>query len=472
MSSWARERFARQCERLCELHDLSPRPMLEFGEDNGQLFTVRPFVPGTTLAERIQQHHLSPLETLQLAVSVCTVLHEHHTRRILHRSIKPSNIILGGKGSLETVVLQDAGEVFGKPLKPTERQARESVIYMSPEQTGIVDVDVGEPSDLYCLGILLYECLTGRPPYHGSAVEEILFQHMTAPVPELHIAGFEIPTALDQLIQRLLHKALRGRYRSATGVLHDLSQILAELERGDTNPTLILGTRDRHQTLTESAFVGRGTELATIDREIEAVQNRHRQLVLLEGASGSGKTRLLSEVALQAMHAGMWVFRGGAVTDAVRRPLQLLDGVVADFIRAATNAPALSRAVWERLGDFQDVVTEAFPTLTQELGWQAPPTDTAGGIREVRTVRGLVRFLQILGSSDRPVVIILDDCQWGDELTIKLLDCWSAMERDHDRDESRVLSDRLLSIGGSRYPAPTSAPLCVDSHQARPLIVH
>jgi len=111
------------------------------------------------------------------------------------------------------------------------------------EQAGALDRDVGDSSDLYSLGIVLYECLSGRPPYDGADVGAILRQHMTAQVPGLRSQGLPVPRALDELVQRLLRKDPRDRYQSAAAVRSDLRTIAAKLSRGSTEPTLTLACR-------------------------------------------------------------------------------------------------------------------------------------------------------------------------------------------------------------------------------------
>ena len=332
-----------------------------------------------------------------------------------------------------------------------EHQTLESVLYLSPEQAGSVDVDVGEPSDLYSVGVVLYECLAGHPPFQGGTVGEVLFEHMTVPVPDLRGRGVTVPLVVDEVLRRLLRKDPRDRYHSAEEALADLIFVLGEIERGNQEPVLVVGAADRRRSLTEPALVGRNDELERIVGEIRSARDVQSRLVLLEGESGSGKTRLLAEAARHAVREGLWVLRGAACSETGRRPFQTLDGVVNEFIAAAHLEPGLADEVREYLGDYADGVIATFPVLTKELGWTASNADLPGAFREMRNVEGLVRFVRALGTAERPAMIVLDDCQWSDELTITLLEQWTGKGRESEQGETRLLF--VLAFRSEDVPA-------------------
>ena len=217
-----------------------------------------------------------------------------HAHQLLHRGVGPSNIIVNAEGPIATATLvefEPSASLYVEGHRPRQ-QTLDAALYLSPEQAGSIDHDVTEASDLYAAGVALFHCLAGRPPFSGNTLGAILFEHMTSCVPDLRTMGIAVPRALDELVGRLLRKDPRDRYQSAEGVLADLEVIAKALAHDEAEPSIVIGAHDRRQTLTEPAFVARSRELADIDEQITRARRGQARLVLLEGESGGGKTRL------------------------------------------------------------------------------------------------------------------------------------------------------------------------------------
>ncbi len=225
----------------------------------------------------------------------------------------------------------------------------EAALYSSPEHAGSMDYEVGPPSDLYSAGILLFECLTGKPPFAGDAMGTVLLDHMTSRVPDLRATGVDIPRPLDELIQRLLRKDPHDRYQTAEAVLIDLNGISDSLHGGAVESDYVVGLHDRRLTLTEPAFIGHKRELQQLDEQIGQVAAGHTSLVFLEGESGGGKTRFLAEAALHGAQGKMWVLHGRGQEMASDRPFQVLHGIVEDVVERTRGEPSFAetlRGAW------------------------------------------------------------------------------------------------------------------------------
>ena len=297
---------------------------------------------------------------------------------------------------------------------------------------------------------MLFHCLAGHPPFQGDSVGTVLLQHMTSPVPELRSIGVAVPRALDELVQRLLRKDPSDRYQTAEAVLFDLKSIAESLAAGAREPACVVGLHDRRLSLTEPAFIGREQELEQLDEQIRQVVNGNTMLVSVEAESGGGKTRLLDEVALQGIRAGMRVFCGKCFEHVGQKPFRVFEGIIEDLFTTCQTHPALAKTIRRRLGEHVDAVGAALPELTEALGWKTSTALGPEAFGEVRSIQALSAFLDALGA-EQPALIILDDCQWADELTLKLLAHWSRIQHDTTHGKSRVLL--LTAFRSEEVPA-------------------
>ncbi len=401
---------------------------LHVGRDGQRLAIILPQVAGVTLRERLQRGPLLLEEALIVGRAVFSALRDLHGQRLLHRAVRPSNIVLSPADRILTATVVDYGPLATVAPQDTASSADllEAARYLSPEQAGSIHHDVNDASDLYSAGVTLFHCLAGRPPFMGNEMGTLLFEQMTIPAPELRSSGVAVPRALDEVIQRLLRKDPRDRYQSAEAVLADLSAIAAALERGERDPAVVVGSHDTRQTLTEPAFVGRTSELAELDRRLDDAWVGRGGLVLLEGESGGGKTRLLTEASHRAACRGCWVLWGQGTSEVAPQPFSLLAGVVQGFLSAAQSQPALVAVVRDRLGDQLPALAAALPGLAEVLGGAGSYATAPEAAGEMRTLNALGSFLSALGTADRPALVILDDCQWADELSYRLFRRWQA----------------------------------------------
>ncbi|MBX9679349.1 MAG: response regulator [Gemmataceae bacterium] len=433
-SATARMRLHHDIQVLAKLKNELVAPLLDHGSAGDQLYLVMPFVQGITLQARLRQGPLSVIEAITLGRVLFRSLGVAHVQGVLHRDVKPANVMVEDAAPLCKATLIDFGLARTADLDSEIReQWAGTAQYLSPEGAGLLDHDVTECSDLYSAGIVLYECLLGRPPYVGTSVGEVLRQHLTVQAPELRSLGLSVPRVLDEVIQRLLRKDPRDRYQAADAVVADLTMIAEALESGESEPTLVIGLQDRRHTLTEPAFVGRGHELAVLHTQLEHLQAGQGGVVLLEAESGGGKTRLLAEFASQGTQQGAWILRGQGLEHAVQRPFQILAGVAAGLISSVHLEPYLGARIRARLGDQLDAVCAALPELADLFGLHAVSQLGPETFGETRSIQSLANLLDALATPDRPVLVLLDDAQWADQSTLKVLAYWQRQATASER---------------------------------------
>ena len=233
------ERFRREARAAAALAHPNAVTIYDFIEEYGQYFLVMEYIPGPTLKQLIaQRRHLQSQETLEIAAQVCAVLQVAHARGFIHRDIKPQNIMLVSTGSTTTTgsllvkltdfgivrVAEDAGLTNSGIVLGTAD-------YLSPEQARGEKLTAS--SDLYSLGVVMFEMLTGRPPFVGPTAVSIAMQHASTYPPSLRLFNANVPPSLEQIINRVLEKEPEDRFLSAAEMQQSLRQCARELnERG------------------------------------------------------------------------------------------------------------------------------------------------------------------------------------------------------------------------------------------------
>ena len=453
-----RARLEHEAEVLGRLATSPFRAPVTLGGDGEFMYLVQPFVPGETLQHRLTRGPLSVASTLRVALDLLGALQRAHDEDVLHRDVKPANVIVDEHEPVRRAVLIDFGFARSPGLDVSVRDQRVGTArYLAPEAAGVLERAVDERSDLYSAGVVLFECLAGRPPFEGSDVGEVLRQHLNTPAPQLRGLGVDVPRAVDAALQRLLRKDPGERYQSAAAARADFAAIAAAVDRGVREPAVVIGLHDRRHMLTEPAFVGRADELGKLVRLIRRAGEGRGGLVLLEAESGGGKTRLLEELAQQSQTRA-WILRGQGLDQAAQRPFQLLEDVVGGIVAAARDQPLVGAALRRRVDDRADAAVAALPELTEVLGEGTTASLGPEAYGETRSINALSALLDALGTPERPAVVLLDDCQWADGPTLRLLAHWQARTGDRAVPVLVIAAFRSEEVGAD-HPLRLIEPL-------------
>ena len=428
-------RFEHEAGILQRMDSPQVVPLLDYGHEGAVHYLVMPFLSGTTLERRLGDGPLPLRHALAIARDVLLGLEALHENGVLHRDVKPANVIVdGGAPRAEDgevtphrATLIDIGLACSDTLDLGETSLPLGTArYLSPEQAGFLDREVGPESDLYALGAMLFECLAGAPPFPGDTTADVLRHHLVTQPPLLRTLGVRVPRVVDEMVHRLLRKDPRDRYQSAHATRLDVEAILDSMARGAEEPDIVVGAGDARTSVTLPAFIGRATELAALDEERARAGDAEPRLVLLEAESGGGKSRLLDEWAQRCRQQGNLVLSGEAVSQSASRPLEVMATVAETLAALVRISPELAASIAARLGDACGAVCEVLPELAPILGCARKETRGLEDHLEARGLRALAAFIDALGSPEAPAIIILDDCQWADEMTLKLLLHWRA----------------------------------------------
>ncbi len=411
-----RARFLREARSAAALNHPHIVAVHDVGEDTGTGFLVMELVDGPNLraAGRL------PVErTVDLGRQLCRALAHAHARGIIHRDLKPENVLIasGGAGDPQSVKLADLGVARSRD---TARITGTGVIlgtpaYLAPEQALGEDLDAR--ADLYALGALLYELLTGRPPFTGDDALAVVSQHLHAPVVPPRTFREEIPAGLDALVVRLLAKDRDRRPESAEEVEKSLVRALepgalpalAEVDHDRPAATALL------EQLVRGRLVGREEELRRLRDLWRLAQGGEGRLVLLSGEPGAGKSRLARELLVQARVAGATVLQGGCYEFEATTPYLPFVEALRGWVHTAGDA-----ALRALPADAAPILARLAPELETRLGPFPEAPVLPAQEERLRLFDHFARFLEGL-AGDRGLLLFVDDLHWADHGSIALL---------------------------------------------------
>ncbi len=393
----------------------------------------------------------SLVEFLLIAIDLSNTLNLLCRDRIIHKDIKPANILINP--TTKQIKLIDFSIAS---LLPRETQTlmnpnvlEGTLSYLSPEQTGRMNRGIDYRTDFYSLGVTFYELLTGKLPFPCNDPMELIHCHIAKQPPSVREINPEIPVVLSSIVSKLMAKNAENRYQSAFGLKADLETCLQQLNETGKIEDFVIGKRDLcDRFIIPEKLYGRATEVATLLAAFDRVAGREQteiqteierenqskiqnpkskiELMLVAGFSGIGKTVVVNEVHKPIVRQRGYFIKGKYDQFNRNIPFSAFVQAFRDLMGQLLSESDAQLQTWkakilEVVGDNGQVLIDVIPELERIIGTQPTATELSGSAAQNRFNLLMQKFVQIFGSVEHPLVLFLDDLQWADSASLKLL---------------------------------------------------
>jgi predicted ATPase len=421
-----------------------------------------------------------------VALQIARALEALHTAGIVHRNVAPANVIydpVGGSAKLGDLSL--ASRIPRTQQQPSAPSHLEGTLaYMAPEQTGRMNRAVDYRADFYSLGATLYHLLTGRPPFVGDDAMGLVHAHVAVQPTPVRSLRPDVPETLSALVAKLMAKSAEDRYQSARGLEADLVRCQSLLADG-TAASFSLGSDDVSTTLSVSQkLYGRVSETRALLAAFERAAGGDSELLLVRGQPGIGKSVLVHEVHRPIVQRRGYFAQGKFDQLEMAFPLSGVKQAARDLLRQLLTESQKSLSDWAQrlrgaLGEEARVLLDPLPELRHVIGEQPDVIELGPTEAQERFDRLLLAFLHEFASAEHPLVLFMDDLQWVDAASLRLLQRLVAHAesrhllvigsyRDNEVSPSHPLSLTVekLREAGTRISAIELGPLTRDDVDA------
>ncbi|MGF1493275.1 MAG: AAA family ATPase [Microcoleaceae cyanobacterium] len=395
-----------------------------------------------SLSRYLETQSLEAKDRLELGLNVglqlAKTLADLHQHRIIHKDIKPQNILIHPQTLAIKVIDFSIASQLPQETKEIQNPStlEGTLAYIAPEQTGRMNRGIDYRSDFYSLGITLYELFTGQLPFQSDDPLELVYAHLAqkpVPISELNP---EVPTVVAAMVTKLMAKNAEDRYQSAVGLKADFSDCLNQWKATGTIQKFVPGELDEMaQFNIPQKLYGRETQVNALMQVFERISQGSFELVLIGGYSGVGKTALVNEMLRQLTRTRGY-FSAGKFDQFRRLPMDAPIQGCRGFIREILTESQERLNYWRDrflkvLGANAQLIIDAIPELELIIGEQ-PPVPEVGAIEAAQRLgQTFNQFNQTFSSAEHPYICFMDDLQWADSASLQSLQSFLSDSNSH-----------------------------------------
>ncbi|MBD2678662.1 MULTISPECIES: AAA family ATPase [Nostoc] len=395
---------------------------------NGYALVMEDF-GGVSLRQFTCSKPLTLQEFLPIALQLLDTLHQLHQQRVIHKDIKPANILI--HPDTKQVKLIDFSIASLLPRETQEIQSinglEGTLAYLSPEQTGRMNRGIDYRSDFYSLGVTFFELLSGQLPFTSDEPMELVHSHIAKQPNSICDLNPEMPLMLGEILSKLMAKNAEDRYQSALGLKYDLERCCQEWQATGKHTWFDLAQHDiSDRFLIREKLYGREQEVQSLVEAFGRVANGAVELMLVAGFSGIGKTAVVNEVHKPIVRWSGYFIKGKYDQFNRNIPLSAFVRACRDLMTQLLSESDSQLQQWRNkilsaLGENGQVIIDVIPELEQIIGKQPPAPELSGSAAQNRFNLLFVKFIQVFATREHPLVVFLDDLQWADLASLNLL---------------------------------------------------
>lgn len=394
--------------------------------DEKDLVMVSEFAEGMILKEIIRENSLTTNDKMLLSIELFKAIDSIHQYHVLHKDINPTNIVWNKKTKQLTIIDFNISEQAHSQkiefVSPNHLQG--TLSYISPEQTGRMNRSLDYRSDYYSAGMTLYELFTGTIPFKSTDRTELIHHQIAVKPRAPHKLNKEVSMIMSKIILKLIEKNSENRYQSIEGILSDLHACLKSELDGDA---FVPGQGDVLKQLNISQKVY-GRELMTkkLLSQFAGVEEGAFEHCFIKGYSGVGKTTLIRELYAPITRGAGYFLSGKFDQFNSSLPYSGIIKSIEDFVHLLLIESDDRIEAWHHrliivLGEYLEVLTQFVPELELIVGDQQTPIEMSGIEAQNRFNEALQRFFETICDDAHPIVLFLDDLQWIDSASLKLV---------------------------------------------------
>ena len=420
-------RFKREFEVISRIN--LPGVVKAYGLEDyqGGLVMVLEDIGARSLDRVESRHALSLKALLRLLIGIADTLEGLHRQGITHKDISPAHIIFNSKtGESKLIGFGLAGRLLSEGSQPPA-SLEGTLAYISPEQTGRMNRNVDYRADFYSLGATFYYLLTGKPPFEAEDALGMVHCHIAKEPIAPHSLDSGIPETISEIAMKLMAKPPEDRYQSGVALKADLERCLQGLTTTGEVPRFELGLADLpNRLLTPHRLYGREKELTRLHEAFERTKAGSSELMLVAGYAGVGKTALAQEMQNAALEKQGFFIKGKF--DQLQRHipyfawLQAFDGFVNHILmKNEADLARWKQDILKTIRNNGSVLTDVIQNLELIIGPQPPVPELGSAEAQNRFIYVFLEFVKAIATSEHPLVVFLDDLQWMDGASLRLL---------------------------------------------------